>query len=240
MNVRKFTLGFFFASMFAVTAASASEIEVSGGADLVSQYVIHGMDQGQGAAFQPTVTASMGGLSLTAWGSTPLDSGTGAKELDLILAYSVGNFSFGVTDYWWTGLGAKSTYLRSSEHMWEVNLAYTISEDFPLSLSWNTMFAGDADKKDALGIDDSDDQAFSTWVKVAYPFTVGSVDCTASVEVTPWEGCYASEFNVTSVSLRFSKDISGSDKFSLPIFVEAIAAPAQEDAYLVAGISFSL
>ncbi|MFR9566965.1 MAG: TorF family putative porin, partial [Rikenellaceae bacterium] len=154
MNFKKFTLGFFFASMFAVTASSASEIEVTGGADLVSQYVIHGMDQGQGAAFQPTVTASIGGLSLTAWGSTPLDSGTGAKELDLILAYSIGNFTIGVTDYWWAGLGEKSAYFRSSEHLWELNLSYTISEDFPLSLSWNTIFSGDADKKGYLGIAD--------------------------------------------------------------------------------------
>ena len=75
-----------------ITNANAQEFTVQG--DLVSSYVWRGMYQ-TGASFQPTLAFSVGGFSLTAWGSTDFDGyasteGMANKEIDLTAAYTFG------------------------------------------------------------------------------------------------------------------------------------------------------
>ncbi len=210
------------------TTANAADFEVSGGVDLVSTYTWRGLDQ-TGPAFQPAAAVSYGGLSLSAWGSNPF-VGEG-KELDVTLGYAIGSFSISLTDYWWEGESTNFLNKGLTAHQQELGLAYEFGNG--LSISWNTMIAGDMDKL-TVGDDGEMKASYSTYVNIAYPFTVGDVDCSASVGITPWEGAYASDFNVATVAFRMDKEF-----FSIPMFVEAIAAPAQKDAYLVAGMSFA-
>ncbi len=217
-----------------VFSASAVEVEVSGGADLVSSYVWRGVHQGGGAAVQPAMDVTVAGVSFSTWGSTPIGY-AGEKELDFTIGYSIAGFSISATDYWWEGQG--SAYFDSKSHQQEVSLGYDFGEKFekvPLSLTWSTMVAGAPDK----GADGK--QQFSTYIDIAYPFTLATMDCTASLGLTPWAGAYAEKFDVASVALRFEKDFVKSEKFSMPIFVEVSMSPAQKDAYLVAGVSFAL
>ncbi len=240
--MKKYILGL--AMALCATTAAEAEVTVSGGVDLVSSYVWRGIDQ-TGPAFQPAMDVSAGNFSLSAWGSTPFAGD--AKELDFTLGYGIGGFSISVTDYWWSGEGVpyfcsipyNTSILEDEEatssagqHQQEVSVGFEFGEGFPLSITWSTMVAGDLDKS-------GDDQMYSTYINLAYPFAVSGVDCTASVGITPWEGAYASQFDVASVALCASKSIAISDKFELPIFVEVSAAPANHDAYLVAGVSFA-
>ncbi len=241
MNARKFLLGLVASVMsLSVAPVMAAELEASAGVDFVSSYVWRGQYQGQGAAIQPSAGISVGGFSVSAWGSTSLDA-TSGKELDFTVGYEIGGFSIAATDYWWNGeyndAGASAQYFEPNSHYQEVALGYTFGEDFPLSLSVATMVHGD-------------DDMYSTYIQASYPFSISAVDCTATIGATPAEGMYsgladdglaANKAGITSVGLNFSYDLlGGKSKFSLPVFVDVSVSPIQEDAYIVAGFSFSL
>ncbi len=216
-----------------------AEVEVTGGVDLVSSTVWRGGCAAAGPSLQPSATISAGGFSVTAWGSQTFNNAY--SELDYTLAYSIGGFSVAYTNYWWTGTELpsgdySSYYFEKDSHFSEITVAYEFGEAFPLSISWNTMVAGETD------LNDKGKQAYSTYIELSYPFAIASVDCAATVGITPWTGMYTysskGDFQVASIGLNFSKNIVETDKFELPLFVDASFSPAAKNAYLVAGLSF--
>ena len=52
----------------------------------------------------------------------------------------------------------------------------------------------------------------------------------------PWKGYYHDKAAFTDISLKASKALVLSDKFSLPICVQVIASPINDQVYLVAGV----
>ncbi len=203
-------------------------------ADLVSSYIWRGMYQTT-ASLQPTLSLSAGNFSLTAWGSTTFTD-NGAKEIDLTAAYRVGRFTIAVADLWWGGQGSKTGYFnyesRETEHHFEGTLACSVSDRFPLSIAWNTLFAGQ--DKNAEG-----EQAYSTYVELNYPFAVKGIDLNAACGFTPWDAPQygTSEFAVTNLALKAGKTIRITKSFSLPLFTQVILNPAKNDVYFVAGIT---
>ena len=146
-----------------------------------------------------------------------------------------------VASLWWAGQGAGDYFnFKSHEtaHHFEAGLAYTLPiEKFPLSITWNFMFAGQ-DK------DENGNQNYSSYVELNFPFTVKGVDLNATCGVLPYDagvttygGDVNSGFAVTNVALKAMKDIKITNSFSLPIFIQAIWNPRMEDAHLVLGIS---
>lgn len=216
------------------------QFKVSG--DVVSSYVWRGA-YNAGASIQPTLGMAIKNFSLTVWGSKEI-SGL-HKEIDITAAYSFGRFTVSVADYWWEGdkfwelednMSAKYFNLdnHDTRHRLEAALAYMISEKFPLSIAWNTMFWG-ADKNYKDG-----KQNYSSYVELNYPFSVKSVALMATVGFTPYESknMYGtSGFDVCNVALGASKEIRLSDRFSLPIFTKVIFNPAAEDAHVVFGFT---
>ena len=85
----------------ATTAHAQDKVEAEVSADIVSAYHWRGQELGE-AAIQPTLGVSYKGLSLSAWGSAPLKGNDELKEIDLTLAYSIGGFNVGITDYFST------------------------------------------------------------------------------------------------------------------------------------------
>jgi len=214
-----------------INAQEESKLTVTPSADIVSNYVWRGVYQ-TGAAIQPSLTFGYGGFSLGAWGST--DFSTTAKEFDLSLGYQAGGFSIMATDYWWAGEGAKyGDY--SSNHYLEGSVGYSFGEDCPLSITWSTMLGFDGDK------DASGDQQFSTFVELGYDVNVDGVLFTPSIGVSPWTGMYhkagTDGFALCTVSLKASKEVEITDKFSLPIFGQVVIAPNQDNVFLVFGVS---
>jgi len=213
-----------------MAAQDKKRFEVSPSVDLVSSYVWRGMHQ-TGPAFQPGITMSVAGLSLSAWGSTDFDD---AKEFDITLGYENGGFSIGVTDYWWSGEGARYGHY-STDHYFEGCVGYQFGESFPLSLTWSTMFAG-GDK------DEDDDQRFSTYIEAAYTFNVLGFDVIPAVGISPWTGMYHKEGNkgfiVPALSLTVGKAVRITESFALPLFTQVIVSPEHDNVFLVAGISF--
>ncbi|WP_302164508.1 TorF family putative porin [Alistipes ihumii] len=213
------------------------QTEVSIGGDLVSTYVWRGVYQ-SGFSLQPEIGLSVGGFTVGVWGSTDLDN---FKEVDLSVGYSVRGFSVGVTDYWWGGQrlgdGRFAPYFKYGDtHYFEGTLAYEFGEKFPLGISWSTMFAG-ADKKE------NGDRAWSSYVELAYPFSVGSVELTAAAGAAPWAapawlpGGYDG-FQISNVSLKASRAIPVSEKYEIPLFVQLAVNPQLNYMNLVIGLSF--
>ena len=217
-----------------LSATAQDEIETTVGADIVNQYIWRGQDLGD-VSLQPTLGIGYKGLSLTAWGSVGLSDFLDTKEFDLTLAYTVGGFNIGITDYWFdAGLDPDGRYFKydahGTNHVFEANVGY----DFGVaSLQAYTNFAGnDGTNKDGK-------RAYSTYVELAAPFKLAAVDWNAAVGVVPFATTsYATTgFAVTNVSLKATKGIKVTDSFSIPVFGQVVANPCSQNAYLVFGFT---
>ena len=218
----------------AVTAKAQDTLETSIGTDLVSQYVWRGQDLG-GVSVQPTLGIGYKGLSLSAWGSAGLSNPADTREFDLTLAYTIGGFNIGVTDYWFNaGLDPLNRYFAyaadCTNHVFEANVGY----DFGFaSLQWYTNFAGND------GLTPDEKRAYSSYVEVNVPFVLGGVDWTATAGAVPFAtDFYGVEgFGVVNVALTASKDIRITDSFSIPVFAQVAANPYSKNAFFVFGIT---
>ena len=221
-------------SAVAVTAKAQDTLETTIGTDVVSQYVWRGQDLG-GVSVQPTLGLAYKGLSLSAWGSAGLSNPADTREFDLTLAYTVGGFNIGVTDYWFNaGLDPLNRYFAyaadCTNHVFEANVGY----DFGFaSLQWYTNFAGND------GLTPDEKRAYSSYVEVNVPFVLGGVDWTATAGAVPFAtDFYGVEgFGVVNVALTASKDIRITDSFSIPVFAQVAANPYSKNAFFVFGIT---
>ena len=218
----------------AVTAKAQDTLETTIGTDLVSHYVWRGQDLG-GVSVQPTLGLAYKGLSLSAWGSAGLSNPADTREFDLTLAYTIGGFNIGVTDYWFNaGLDPLNRYFayaaNCTNHVFEANIGY----DFGFaSLQWYTNFAGND------GLTPAEKRAYSSYVEVSVPFVLGGVDWTAAAGAVPFAtDFYGVEgFGVVNVALTASKDIRITDSFSIPVFAQVAANPYSKNAFFVFGIT---
>ncbi len=216
-----------FATIFPMKAQD--KFEVSGGADLVSNYVWRGMNQESGVSLQSALNFAYKGFSLGAWGNGSL-SELEPQEFDITLGYTVGGFGISITDYWWNGTSAPYGHYKDS-HFFEGTVSYNFGEKCPLTLSWSTMFAGG--DKDAKG-----DRYYSSYFSASYDIALPKeITLTPSVGINPYKSMYDKDFNVMDISLKAAKDMKITDGFSIPLYVQAIVSPACDHTYLVAGFN---
>lgn len=225
-----------------ITLNADKGFTLSVGADLVSTYVWRGTYQ-TGASIQPYLSFDAAGFSIGVWGSTSFAGLVDApKEFDLSVFYAIKGFSIGLTDYWWTGEGnayfsawKKEKGETGNCHYLEASAGYDFGEScsFPLTIGWNTVVYCPFDKND------SGKQHFSTYIDLDYGFDIkGVVDCSVGLGITPWKGMYASSFNVMDVSAKVAKTFTLFQNFGTTLSVEAIFSPANDDVFLVFGVSF--
>ena len=218
-----------------LSATAQEKVETTVAADVVSQYIWRGQDLGS-VSLQPTLGIGYKGLSLSAWGSVGLTDPTDTKEFDLTLAYTIGGLNVGVTDYWFNkgGLDPEGRYFKydshGTNHVFEANIGY----DFGLaSLQWFTNFAGND------GMNKDGKRAYSSYVEVAVPFKLATVDWTGTAGVVPWAtSLYGTNgFAVTNLALKATKEIKVTDTFSIPVFGQVVGNPCSQKAYLVFGFT---
>lgn len=217
-----------------MTTYAQDKVETTIAADFVSQYIWRGLDLGD-VSIQPTLGVGYKGLSLTAWGNVGLSNSSDTKEFDLTLAYTIGGFNIGITDYWFNlGLDPENRYFKydahGTNHLFEANIGY----DFGFaSLQWYTNFAGND------GLNKDGKRAYSSYVEANIPFKLVKVDWTATAGVVPYAtDLYGTTgFAVTNLALKATKDIKITDSFSIPIFGQVVANPCSQKAYLVLGFT---
>lgn len=221
------------ALLAAMAAANAQDkVEATMQADVVSQYLWRGQELGQ-VSLQPSLGLSYKGLSLTAWGSVGLSEPGDTKELDLTLAYSVGGFNIGVTDYWFNSPNERyfCYEAHSTSHVFEANVGYDFG---PVGVQWYTNFAGND------GAGNGGSRAYSSYVEVSAPFRLAGCDWSAAVGAVPYATDFYSSadgFAVTNVSLKASKDISVTERFAIPLFAGLAVNPSTENTYLYCGFT---
>lgn len=219
---------------FGTPAFAQDNVEANASLDVVSRYIWRGQALSD-AAVQPTAGISYKGVSLSAWGSYDFLNTNSAKEFDLTLAYSIGGFNVGITDYWFSNTGVDNKYFRykahETAHVFEANVGYDFG---PVAVQWFTNFAGDD------GSNEKGKRAYSSYFEVSAPFSLASCDWTAKVGGVPYTTSfysYSHGFNITNISLRVTKDIKLCKKFSLPVFAEGICNPSTEKGYFVVGFT---
>ena len=217
-------------------AKAQEEVEVSVGADVVSSYIWRGQDLGHGAV-QPSIGVGYKGFSLSAWGSYGIVKDD-TREIDLTLSYTTGGLTIGVTDYY--GLSADefkdAKYFEYAAHKTAHVLEANVGYDFgPVVLNLYTNFAG------ADGVNDKGKRAYSSYVEVAAPFTLGGMDMSFTAGAVPCATDYydtANGFAVTNLTLAASRELKITPTFSLPLFAAITANPSASKCYLTVGLSF--
>lgn len=215
-------------------AQDKEKVKLTIAADFVNQYIWRGQDCGN-VSIQPTLGIGYKGLSLTAWGNVGFTS-TDTKEFDLTLGYTTGGFNINITDYWFSvgGDNPNNRYFKydahSTNHVFEANIGYDFGV---LSLQWYTNFTGND------GYNKNNKRAYSSYVEVAVPFRLVTVDWTATVGVVPYATTYykTTGFAVTNLSLKATKDIKITKSFSIPVFGQIVANPCTNKAYFVFGFT---
>lgn len=220
-----------------IMAGAQDKVEATVGADLVTNYIWRGQDLGA-AAIQPSVGIAYKGLSLTGWGSYGLVDRDDTKEFDLTVAYTIGGFTIGVTDYFCVEgySNCPTKYFlydaHKTAHVFEANVGY----DFDIfSINWYTNFAG------ADGVTRAGKRAYSSYVEVGVPFKLGGLDWDFAIGAVPYVTDFYADargFAVTNVTLKTGKDINITPTFSVPLFGAISANPSTQNIYLTAGLSF--
>ena len=212
-------------------AKAQDEVETTIAADVVSQYIWRGQDLGS-VSLQPTLGIGYKGLSLSAWGSVGLSEPNDTKEFDLTLAYSIGGFNIGLTDYWFNT--PEERYFlydaNKTSPVFEANVGY----DFGVaSIQWYTNFAGND------GLNKNSKRAYSSYFELSAPFKLASVDWSASIGAVPYatDFYYVDGFAITNVSLKAIKEIKVTDSFGIPVFGQIAATPSTQKAYFVFGFT---
>jgi hypothetical protein len=224
-------------------------------ADLVTSYYWRGTLASATPNFQPTFSFTTGPLEIGVWGSTDFISKY--KELDIYASLTTGPLKFTVTDYdfYFNGSNGFIPYFNYSNsaanpsgHIFEGSIGYSGPASFPISVTVNTMFAGNdykGNKADSISPvtgfrQDISKQAYSTYIEFDYTFKYFS----PFLGITPSQGYYGDGYNgkggfgVCNLGITASKNLKITDTYSLPLKATLGFNPQKEDAYCVFGITF--
>lgn len=200
--------------------STATESTWDTGLDVYSSYLWRGAKFGTGAAFQPYVSKTIGGLEIGAWGSANT-GGDEAYEMDLYLAYSFDfGLGLGVTDYYFGG-----AYFADSLHYIEPSISYEIGG---LSVLGAYMV-------NPAATDDGD-----MYVELGYSFDNVSLAVGAGDGAYTWteeDGEDKGPLNVCMVSVSTSKEVEITEKFSLPVSGTVMLNPTTEMFSIAVGFS---
>ncbi len=197
--------------------AQESKSTWSVGADFYNNYIWRGTKLGTGPAFQPSLKFNTGGLTVGAWGSF---DASGYAEVDPYISYAFSNgLSFGVTDYYYPGLGG--AFSADSSNAIELNAGFTTGG---LSLSANYIL-----NKASVPASAGEDKYF----QASYAFKSFSLSAGAG------DGWHTSdgEFNICHAGIGTGKVIKLSDSFSVPVTGQVIYNPERDQLFLVVGFS---
>lgn len=215
------------------TVHAQDEVEATLEADVVSQFIWRGLDNGH-VSLQPTFGIAWKGLSVSAWGNVGITDSKDATEIDLELSYTIGGLTLRVTDYWTDDNPKYFDYhTDTTAHYFEGGVGYDFGV---LSLSWQTIFAG-CDLQETSG-----KRAFSSYAEVVVPFNLATCQWEATVGAVPFKSDFYSTngFRVTNLSLKATKDLQISEKFALPLFGQLVANPNARKMFFVFGLTIGI
>ena len=232
--MKKITLLMALLAMFVAPELQAVEFAYEAGAELVSTYLWRGQYNG-GLSFQPDLEVCYDGdltsLRFGVWGNIgasdwAFKSGLPETEdgnpntyflpeIDVMLNFNVAGLIIGATHYYYFGGSPFFNWGKfdpvdgsAGTSQTEITLGYDFRNkcEFPMTISWNTMVAGD----DLVEDEESGKlkRAFSTYIEAKYdqplPF---DMTLSLALGVSPWKSdVYGNDrFAVTNISARLEK-----------------------------------
>lgn len=234
-------LGLFLGLAIGPSGALAQETpEISLGVDVMSRYVWRGLNVGDAPSAQPSITLGVDGFEVGAWGAYSLSNNiTGGDEIDLWMGYGFelpggGEVGLILTDYYFPNGGEPFSNFNNYDdddgpgaHILEIGGSFTFPS-FPLTLAAYYNFYND--------------EGNSIYVQADYPVRVGETELNFFAGATPGNeenpALYGTE-DLSFLNLGFtaSKEISITDRFSLPMSASWIFNPNLDITYLVVGFS---
>lgn len=202
---------------------------VSLNADFVSRYVWRGLLFSPSPNIQPYATFTCNNFSIGAWGSYGLAENY--AEVDLFMSYQLKKFTFTVSDYYapadetdpssykYFEFGSKKT-----QHAVEGSVLYSVNDHWSATLS--TFFYGN--DRDSVG-----DNFYSTYLELAYAFSLNENNFSVFMGGTTGEGYYAEEAAVVNAGISFSRNLELTDKFSIPLTGSLIFNPKADHVFFV-------
>jgi hypothetical protein len=200
--------------------------------DFANRWIWRGMNYSETPAIQPTVAYKMKKLKFTVWGSF----GFGREkyeEIDFIADYDLfKGFNIALIDYFgfldtinysqhFTDFNAKTT-----GHLLDGQITYTLPGKIPLSFLWSTWFWG-KDKNET-----KEDNSYSSYFEISYNRRINSYRYGLLMGLTPWKGYYNSGFGIINVGAKIGTDIRITDRFKIPSEMALYLNPQTDNIYL--------
>lgn len=118
-------------------------------------------------------------------------------------------------------------------------IEWQVSRKVPITLSWYTILFG------ARDVDTRGRRCYSSYVEVAYPFTVKTIDLKTGVGAAPWKTAGeggAKGFAVKNVFINAGKlwAVKSMGSFRIGLFTHLSWCPLKEDMNCVGGISLRM
>ena len=193
------------------------------GADAVSNYLWRGMNLA-GPSIQPSVyfdyVKGDWMVCLGVWGSQTLLNDE-YDEFDVSLEATWRNLTLTLLDY-----GDDYSVPWQEGHFLDFGISFTLSEDVPLTFSWNSIinhtFEG---SMDGGGFDWQ--AAFPSYFEVAYDFSLWMVDFSAAAGLLPFASGYYEndDFGVCNLNLKAGHEFEFKHGGALPVSAQVMCNP---------------
>lgn len=223
------------------------------GAEFSNIHVWRGQISVDSECIKPSIEYNKSNFTIGAWGLYTTDNSY--AEIDLYLAYKMGNWSFMAYDFYMPSK-AKRFFDYSKEsniHMFDFTATYKISDKFPLSAMLAATYSkkeNNMNKEEIAKMGEL--SALSTYLELSYPTKLGNTDIKYLLAVAPGNSRYSRYFDeegnkhysdgaiyLTNIGLDIAHKIKITDTFSLPISAVLTFNPHQEKMYLQFNISLS-
>lgn len=229
------TIGLFlFFSYPVLSQDTLSKQKITAGLDLYTQHLWRGFANGTSISIQPSVEYNYKGITGGVWGAWSVDGSY--TELDLYIAYSKGDFTATIFDYFCPLNPVESFEFfeiskGKTKHTFDFNLEYASPDKHPFSLLIATMLYGD-DLNAETG-----NSYFSTYIEPAADFHAGKIKYKIFAGFTPFESYYAGKAAFVNTGVSVSRTFMIADRVKLPVKAAFVYNPYQHKPFLSFGIN---
>ncbi len=216
-----------------ISQDTLSKQKVTPGLDIYSQHLWRGFSNGTSISIQPSVEYNYKAFTGGVWGAWSIDGSY--IELDLYFAYSVGDFTATIFDYFCPLNPVESFEFfeigkGKTKHTIDLNLEYANPRKHPFSVVVATMIYGD-DLNHETG-----NSYFSTYIEPAAGFDFKKVRFRVYAGLTPFKSYYADRAAFVNTGISAMRSFIIAKRFKLPVKAAFVYNPHQHKPFLTIGV----
>jgi hypothetical protein len=207
--------------------------------DFVSRWIWRGMNYSETPAIQPTFAYKTKKAKFTLWGSFGFGKEK-YEEIDFIVDYNLfKGFNVGLIDYFGfvDTIGYSQHFLdfnpKSTGHLLDGQITYTLPGKVPLSFLWSTWFWG-KDKNET-----QEENYYSSYFEISYEKSLGSFRYGFLLGMTPWKGYYNKEAAIINLGAKVGTDFRITDRMKIPTEMALYLNPQTQNIYLTVMITLT-